>query len=222
MATHTQSGAWNSSSILQGYGLMATIGPYEPTKADVKRFNSRSGGAHAGHGNWMQTFNPRPVIKDGPPSKVYDYGLGPEVRVQSRLPSLATRKVSKFKGFKKSSDKVVKLGALVDIEGIQAPKSVPVDDPSGKKEVKDIILEKNRRDSDTSMGSSKQSSGHGVEEMSPPSTEAPTPHIPNRLAPIPAQHLTTHNSNEARSITSTIYGQNRWAFNPHDSDEDMG
>lgn len=116
MATHYQSGSWSSPSILAGYGLSAVIGPVEPTKADVKRYNSRSGGNHSGHGNWMQTFMPRPVIKSGGPEKMYNYDFEKMPIVQSRLPSLGSRKVQKYRGFRKGL-RVEKQGVNRDDDG---------------------------------------------------------------------------------------------------------
>lgn len=101
MATHHQSGSWTSPSILAGYGLSAVIGPVEPTSQDLKRLNSRSGGA-SGKGNWMQTFNPRPIQGSGRPKKMYNYDLGEEPVIRRRLPGLEKRKVASFKGFKKT------------------------------------------------------------------------------------------------------------------------
>lgn len=45
---------WNGTY----WGLVRHIGPWKDTPEDQRRANSRSGGPHAGHGNWMQTFNP--------------------------------------------------------------------------------------------------------------------------------------------------------------------
>lgn len=191
MATHYQSGAWNSSSILQGYGLMAVIGAYEPTREDVKRLNSRSGGEHAGHGNWMQTFNPKPVIKKGPPTKVYEYGQGSEVVIKSRLPGLPQRKVSKFKGFKKTPNVILKIGASRDVDGVQETEETvkgPVVDP---------ILEKTRKGSDVSMGSSNYESDNGSGSV--------YSEVYSRFVP-PTPLVSTTNNAEAKFITDMLYG----------------
>lgn len=45
---------WNGTY----WGLVRHIGPWAGTTEDERRANSRAGGPHAGHGNWMQTFNP--------------------------------------------------------------------------------------------------------------------------------------------------------------------
>ena len=225
MATHYQSGAWNSSSILQGYGLMAVIGAHEPTREDVKRLNSRSGGEHAGHGNWMQTFNPKPVIKNGPPTKVYEYGQGSEVVIKSRLPGLPQRKVSKFKGLKKTPNVILKIGASRDVDGVQETVNVPITDD---------ILERNRRLSDASM-KSKSSSSSGS-DIAPSSIYS---QVSSRyVAPTP--FVSTTNNNEAKNITNMIYGpaddsdwasqksnkgkrsgRNTFTFKPSDTDDDM-
>lgn len=219
MAVNIQSGAWNSSSILQGYGLMAVIGPYEPTKADVKRFNSRSGGAHAGHGNWMQTFNPRPVIKDGPPTPVYDYGLGAQVLVQSRLPSLATRQVSKFRGLKNPKVTGLKKSTVTNILKIgSVPETVAIDDP---------ILEKNRKNSDVSMKSQNATSSNAPtspteSELAPMEDStfrnAPGPNdmrvdeqvTTNTIGPNPTQHL-HYNNPWTQVVTKALYNNSRKA-----------
>lgn len=119
MATQYQTGSWTSSSILAGYGLTAVIGPQEPTSADVKRLNSRAGGPHSGHGNWMQTFNPRPIQKSGRPKKMYNYDYVETPIVQKRNPGLEPRKVSKFKGLKKSNV-LSNLAPSRDTDGSQA------------------------------------------------------------------------------------------------------
>lgn len=188
MATHYQSGAWNSSSILQGYGLMAVIGAYEPTREDVKRLNSRSGGEHAGHGNWMQTFNPKPVIKNGPPTKVYEYGQGSEVVIRSRGPGLPQRKVSKFKGFKKTPNVILKIGASRDVDGVQETVNVPLTDE---------ILERNRRLSDVSM---KTSSSSSIQAPSTVYSQVSSRYVQ------PTPNVSTTNNEQAKQITNMIYG----------------
>ena len=45
---------WNGTY----WGLVRHIGPYEDTTEDQRRANSRSGGPHAGNGNWMMTLKP--------------------------------------------------------------------------------------------------------------------------------------------------------------------
>lgn len=110
MATQYQTGSWSSPSILVGYGLSATIGPTEPTPADMKRFNSRSGGKHSGKGNWMQNYRPQPIIPSGRPKKMYNYELGDVPVVQTRLPNLTARKIGKYKGLKKTTSNIVRLG----------------------------------------------------------------------------------------------------------------
>ena len=221
MATQYQQGAWNSSSILQGYGLMAVIGPTEPTPADIKRLNSRSGGAHAGHGNWMQTFNPRPVIKDGPPTKVYDYGQGGDVVVRSRLPGLAQRKVTKFRGLKKSPKVILKLGSAMDADGIQ-------EIVAKKDEPKDDILEKNRKNSDASMPPlSPVESVYFKAESEAGSEFPPLPDqsYRNTLGPIPGQRLIAYNDAETKWITNKIYKpKKKYSYGVNqgsDSDQDM-
>lgn len=121
MASLTQAGAWTSSSILAGYGLSAKVGPTEPTTADMKRFNSRSGGKHSGVGNWMQSYRPKPIMGTGRPKKMYDYELGDLPVIRQRLPGLATRKVSKFKGLKKSEGLKTIIGMGRDVDGNQTP-----------------------------------------------------------------------------------------------------
>ena len=55
------------------WGLVRNIGPYEETTEDQRRMNSQAGGPHAGHGNWMQSFNPHPYIQTTPPTPMYKY-----------------------------------------------------------------------------------------------------------------------------------------------------
>jgi len=69
---------WNGTY----WGLVRHIGPYAGTAEDERRANSRSGGPHAGHGNWMQTFNPS-RNGDGDarvyqPEQMYSYSDGAE------------------------------------------------------------------------------------------------------------------------------------------------
>ena len=121
MASLTQSGSWTSSSILAGYGLSAKVGPTQPTPADMKRFNSRSGGKHSGVGNWMQSYRPKPIMGSGRPKKMYNYELGDLPVIRQRLPGLATRKVSNFKGLKKSDGLKTLIGMGRDVDGNQTP-----------------------------------------------------------------------------------------------------
>lgn len=211
MAVNYQSGAWNSSSILQGYGLMSVIGPTEPTKEDIKRLNSRSGGKHAGHGNWMQTFNPRPVIKNGFATKVYDYGQGSDVIVQSRLPSLATRKVGKFRGFKRSPNVLLKLGPATDIDGTQKEEKDKVDE----------ILVPNRKKSDASMPPVSPVAENVV--ASPTATEMPEAvdqGYRKMIGPSPGQYLNAQNSNVDNWAVAKIYSgrpSNSYGLNDEDT-----
>ena len=55
------------------WGLTAKVGPWKSTPKDLKEFNSRAGGPHAGHGNWMQTFNPKPYIQTMPTPGLPNY-----------------------------------------------------------------------------------------------------------------------------------------------------
>jgi hypothetical protein len=45
------------------WGLTRKEGPWKETSEDLQKFNSRSNGPHAGHGNWNMTFNPHPYIQ---------------------------------------------------------------------------------------------------------------------------------------------------------------
>ena len=114
-------GSWSSSTVLAGYGLSAVIGPTEPTPADIKRLNSRSGGEHAGHGNWMQTYRPVPITGSGRPKTMYNYLKGDKPLVQTRLPGLTSRKTSSFRGGQKYNDKSRFLGINRDIDKGQLP-----------------------------------------------------------------------------------------------------
>lgn len=123
MAGLTQQGAWNSSSILAGYGLSSVIGPIQPTSADIKRYNSRSGGKHSGVGNWMQNYRPTPIIESGRPKRMYDYGHGELPAVQKRLPGLSSRKVGSYRGPRKPLE-FKTLRAARDIDEGQLPSVV--------------------------------------------------------------------------------------------------
>lgn len=117
MASLQQSGSWSTSSILVGYGLSSIIGPTNPTSAEMKRLNCRSGGKHSGKGNWMQDYRPTPIIGSGRPKKMYDYETADIVVPQQRLAGLVSRKVVKYKGLKKKTDIKITLGPNIDDDG---------------------------------------------------------------------------------------------------------
>jgi hypothetical protein len=164
MAVHHQSGSWSNKSILAGYGLSATIGPQEPTRADIKRLNSRSGGEHAGKGNWMQNYTPRPIIGSGRPKKMYEYSLGDLPVVQKRLPGLAKRKIFKYKTEKKTA------GPKKDADGAQTkPVNITIGDfmnvdKSSTKSQKTVSLNGYEdMETDSSSMSSRYKSGNSTE-----------------------------------------------------------
>lgn len=55
------------------WGLTTKVGPWKETPADLQKFNSRAGGPHAGHGNWFQSFNPKPYIQTMPTPGIPNY-----------------------------------------------------------------------------------------------------------------------------------------------------
>ncbi len=189
-------------AILAGYGLMSTVGPQEPTKADIKRLNSRSGGEIRGFGNWMQSFNPGPIIKSGGPDKMYDYGQKVPVVVQARLPGLETRKVSTFKGYKtpKSS---IKIGR--DVDGSQ---SIPVIGPvvgekkEENKKAEDVFEENAEKDNEPMSPRSSTTSRSSTSSSGPPTPVdarfvphvRPPPPVPHR-APPPVPEVVVPNPN---------------------------
>jgi hypothetical protein len=65
MASRTGKGSWSGSDNA-AWGLTTKVGPWKETPADLQKFNSRAGGPHAGHGNWYQSFNPKPYIQTLP------------------------------------------------------------------------------------------------------------------------------------------------------------
>lgn len=65
MAARETTRSW-SGQTNPAWGLTTKVGPWKETPADLQKFNSRAGGPHAGHGNWMQSFNPNPYIQTMP------------------------------------------------------------------------------------------------------------------------------------------------------------
>jgi len=76
------------------WGLTTNVGPWDSTPKDLREYNSRAGGPHAGHGNWMQTYTPHPYIQTKPNSNQYNYVDGPAINVHEdfkatqRIPGL--------------------------------------------------------------------------------------------------------------------------------------
>lgn len=74
-----------TASWTNGWGLASRDGPWSATPRDKQILNSRSGGEHPGHGNWMQTFNPKPYIQTKPSSKQYKYNDGANIFVSENF-----------------------------------------------------------------------------------------------------------------------------------------
>jgi hypothetical protein len=72
MAVRETTRSW-SGSTNPAWGLTTKVGPWKETPADLQKFNSRAGGPHAGHGNWMQSFNPHPYIQTMPTPGLPNY-----------------------------------------------------------------------------------------------------------------------------------------------------
>ena len=68
------------------WGLTTKSGPWKSTPKDLKEFNSRSGGPHAGNGNWMQQFNPHPYIQTMPTSGLPYYTTSDVVTKEDYAP----------------------------------------------------------------------------------------------------------------------------------------
>jgi hypothetical protein len=74
MAARETTRSW-SGKANPAWGLTTKVGPWTSTPADIQKYNSRAGGPHAGHGNWMQSFNPKPYIQTKPTAGLPYYGL---------------------------------------------------------------------------------------------------------------------------------------------------
>lgn len=72
MAVRETTRSWSGQSN-PAWGLTTKVGPWKETPADLQKFNSRAGGPHAGHGNWMQSFNPHPYIQTMPTPGLPNY-----------------------------------------------------------------------------------------------------------------------------------------------------
>ena len=67
-----QNTSWSGLNNGVYWGLVRVIGPSAPTSEDDRRANSRAGGPHAGHGNWMQHWS-KPWVQSLMPEKPFKY-----------------------------------------------------------------------------------------------------------------------------------------------------
>lgn len=170
------------SSVLAGYGLAGKDGPWAATPRDKKILNSRVGGEHAGHGNWMQSFNPKPYIQTRPSSKQYHYQDGPDIHVEgkfevapeSRIPGITRSSMKTITGNRPPNLKTKSPYAI----GGSVDASTSTEPMKGVKTVKDVK---------TSTTSTSSGDGDALTKMldktSPYGPDSPTNHSPVHVGP---------------------------------------
>ncbi len=87
------------------WGLSRKIGPWTATAADARR--TQSGGPHAGHGNWWQSYNPKPYIQTTPVTglpkyKTFDvvFDIDFETPLDAKIPAIKGNRTKREGGYK--------------------------------------------------------------------------------------------------------------------------